>query len=1006
MVAMAGILFAANLIANGDFEGPFDTGELRTMGDWVLGRDNGQGRWSQEVEDRTWNKCLKIELGEITGDRITYGVALGGDQETVGFSVKPETEYRLSFEARGDAPRFFNGVRQIGRKGVKDIRLKTSMPNNAAQPEWTKYTGTFRTQAGAERATLEFYFWGTGRNLGHGKDFQEKSGQYVLIDNVVVEEAKKPVFGAKAKTAAAPELPDMKARAFVISDEISLGAFENAVKSGQAAHHQVKTAVRASDRGVSFDCTMADPVLVSGVAGDGNGSIWKDDTIEFFFASPDPADPIRQYVVSSGGARLVVDGGDYASWQAKTERTARGWTVRAFFSWKALGYAQAPSSSEPVKFNIFSTRFVETKPGKFQQIDWSRGNGQRTCVLTDAVSVTCAAGKFRDMSRWPVFFVGSMDGFVERSLAALTEPEAKKLAAKLDRGDPSACYSTLLSLQKLNRAVKLSKERFIVTEVPVTTDTAIPYLPDELNEPKSSVKVRAAVNDRAIVTFAVANMQKAADSFRVGLDYAMEQFPGSDVYPLEGLRAADGSVIDGARIELRAGVRYRDSDAKERGARYDPMGLLGETSSVVVPCGEAGLIALIVDCRGLKPGVYRGRLGVTPLVGGTFKNVTYYRPDKDKPRRLYTIQDDTKFVDVELEILPFALKADAPRMAMAGYKPLYRPYQRTFAQKWDIVERMVTPWAFKCPYGKDGKRLADDTAAWLGEILAGYRTITTVRAGERPYFIGYSVYSVYKRACKGMKAYARLADPDDAGYWAGFRDWLQYIAATLAKYGIDLEQTTWEIQDEPQDKNWDHAEIVRAFREARAALPEMDITCTYGEVDFFDELAPLVDHWIFQASSYDNAELRKRIERFRAMPNKRTTTYRCSTSPRLDPYSYYRLLAWNAAAAGGSVSHLYQLYDGETAANLRKVTYGGVAYDTGHALVPSIRFLQYQQGLGDVRYLKELEALAQDKDTPEAKEALTFVKKAYREAVIVHPHDTTVAGRLRDEAIERILKLK
>lgn len=998
------LLLAANLIANGDFEAKFDPAEFRTMSDWLLDRDNGQGRWSQFTEDATWNKCLRIELGKI-GDHVTYGVALGGEGKTAGFPVKPDTEYRLVFEARGEAARFFNGVRQIGGKGVKDIRLKTSMPANAAQKEWTKYSGTFRTQAGAERATLEFYFWGKGRGKGHNADYQEAPGQYVLIDNVVVEEVKKSVIGRTAAgNAAAPELPEVSAKAFVFKDATPLGDFVNAVKSREAAHHQVKAKAVATAEGIGFDCELAGPLLMKGVNGDGTNDIWQDDTLEFFFGSPDPANPIRQFVVSAGGARYCVEGDDYQGWNARTERVGDGWKAKVFFTWKSLGFDRAPDSATPVKFNIFSTRFVETVPGRFRDIDWSRGNGQRKCVLTDAVSLTGAEGRFRDTSLWPVFFMGSMDAFAEKSLAALTEPETTKLAAKLDRGDPSKCYSTLLALVALNREVKLSKEKYIVTQVPVTTDTTIPYLPEELNDPKPVIRARAAVNDRAVMLVAVANMQKFSDEFRVWLEYAMEQFPGSDVYPLEGLKSAVGDVIDMSRIELRRGVKYRDSDAKERGCRYDPMELMGEASSIAVPSKEAGLLALVVDCRGVKPGLYRGWLGITSLAGGSYTGVRYYNPEKGKVRRLYEIKDDSKFVEVELEVLPFELKADPARMTMDCYKALYRDYQLEFAKKWDMSGRMITPWAFKCPYDGEGRRLEDSEAAWLGEILGQYRAATVERPGERPYFIGYSVYSVYKRACRGMKEKAKVA-VDDEGHWKGFADWIRYIDTVLAKHGIRREFTRWEILDEPMDKNWDHAEVVKAFRTAREAISDLHLVSTYGEIEFFDELAPILDSWIFQASSFDNAEYRRRIEAYRKLPGKSTATYRCSTSPRLDPYSYYRLLAWNSAAAGGSVSHIYQLYDGETAANLRKCTYGGITYDTGHSLVPSIRFLQYQQGLGDVRYLKELEALARGRDTSAAKEALDFVAKAYREAVLVHPHDTSAADRLRDGAIERLLNL-
>ena len=64
------------------------------------------GKLSQFIEDRTWNRCLKMELlryeNNTPGQRkASLSMRLGGRGKVYGFPVKPDTVYNFSFEAKG-----------------------------------------------------------------------------------------------------------------------------------------------------------------------------------------------------------------------------------------------------------------------------------------------------------------------------------------------------------------------------------------------------------------------------------------------------------------------------------------------------------------------------------------------------------------------------------------------------------------------------------------------------------------------------------------------------------------------------------------------------------------------------------------------------------------------------------------------------------------------------------------------------------------------------------------
>ena len=107
--------------------------------------------------------------------------------------------------------------------------------------------------------------------------------------------------------------------------------------------------------------------------------------------------------------------------------------------------------------------------------------------------------------------------------------------------------------------------------------------------------------------------------------------------------------------------------------------------------------------------------------------------------------------------------------------------------------------------------------------------------------------------------------------------------------------------------------------------------------------------------------------------------------------------------SGGDFVGLYQFFEQTPAADFRRAPEGGVAYDTGYALVPSIRLELLRTGMNDIRYLKELELLA--KGTAKEKETAKFIAKTMYEVAVVYPHDPARAQKARQEVIQRILNI-
>lgn len=172
-----------NLIRNSDFDRNLDR-EFRY--------DAAAGAMKRSIftEDRTWNKCLKIESKKYTDNKqigkVFYtAVRLGGDGKTPGFEVKPNTIYTYSIELKGDLPCRLSVWGWKGTNYWKDMKqLKVSGDSRFKPSEdWTVKKVTFQTGADTKFAAVGISIWGAEkyRNL-------PELGKFVLLDKVKVTE--------------------------------------------------------------------------------------------------------------------------------------------------------------------------------------------------------------------------------------------------------------------------------------------------------------------------------------------------------------------------------------------------------------------------------------------------------------------------------------------------------------------------------------------------------------------------------------------------------------------------------------------------------------------------------------------------------------------------------------------------------------------------------------------------------------------------------------------------
>lgn len=632
-----------------------------------------------------------------------------------------------------------------------------------------------------------------------------------------------------------------------------------------------------------------------------------------------------------------------------------------------------------------------------------------------------ASGKSRKV-RTAMHVIKLTDEWVAYRGTVAASPDAVKGALILqfwgtDRGNPANWGNavgdwvmvdkvSVAALPKVKDIWTKPETPIAIAQVPTWTDPAIPYRPDELAGTNRLLRIRAAVNERAVLPVAVANLTDEWEEYRVTIDCGYENPAPQFEHPMyrKGLIAADGTRFGMDRLTIRRGVKFRDSNAKEHGSRYDILAKLNEAGALPVPAKEAGLVWIQVDCRGAKPGVYRGELAVTPLSrGGIVGGVKGIREPgvSGGPFVAVKVTEPTERRPVEIEILPFALE-EPTTMPLVAVRSIWTDYQADFANDYDVIMHQITPWFFDCTFNPDGSIAARTPRSFLLPHIRFVRDHAR-RIGTHPrVMIAHSAYEVFKRRHWPKN----LITFDTPEYWRAFREWFLYVNETMRGEGFAADDYVTQLFDEPNPKKITPNEAERMYREARAAVPDARLMQTNGERTYFERLSPYTDIWFFSQHVFGDAKIMSYPKRL-ADEGKIASMYACGTQMRQELYRYYRMIPWKAAVCGGPYVLLYQLFEQWPSTSFLGATEGGVSYDTGSEMVPSIRLENLREGQTDIRYLRHLEALiAAHPNHPRAAEAKAFCVRALNEIPSLYPHESTRADAFREKCAAYVMDLK
>ena len=943
---------AANLVAEGEISVPTVPAEYRLA-------DGGTGAMLENFEEElTWNRCLKVTVTKNARtkggkDRTVVEFLAGGTKDAPGYPVVGGKKYRFSFEARGTVAHAVAKLRYVRANGAAD-EVKSDLGEFNVTKDWTRFGGSFVAPEDARTVSIAIWLFADFEKWPGGV-YPFPEGSCLLLDKFSLD----PVtVGREIWPARALVLPDDPA------DEAVAGDFSLCGVTRLAAELPSRLHVRRTAEGLRFELEMSGATPVSGKDG-----VWGGDSAELMIRGADAkADPLH-YAVGPDGRTWAAETNpkESACACAAAVTGETDWTARFEISWRALGFASEPAKGTVLRFNVAR-------------------NAPSVADRAKRVSSFGYVGlNFSEYDRYPVLFVGAPGGL---------EPGA----------DAGAFYLAREEAKEKERLAKLQREKCVVAQLPVDFDPSVPFLPDELMDPSAKLVCTAAVNERAALPVAIANMTDAPEEFRVQVVRGYEKVDWQGYGHLtSGLKTSDGRVIGKDRITLMRGVRFRDADAKDRGTRYDVLAKLDAVSAVPVPPKEAGLLWIEIRTDGLEPGLYRGRLLVTRMVGGEGKtgklrDVIRYKT-VDGVEKCPVIGDDTKEIPIEFEVLP--LELEPADFGFCGYAAPHTEMEIAAMDELGSVGSLVSPWGFKFACDADGRIVERRLSETVRRDIERIRDKAAKRGANPRIMVGYSWYTVFRKA----HAKENKLEPQSAAYWRAYREYTRFLADTMCELGVATDDYMVEVIDEPAHNKMTREEVVNAYRIAKETAPDLQLVVTEGEKAFFEDLFPYVDLWIFRFVHYGDPQIQEYARRMRGA-GKRLSMYACYTSPRQDPHRYYRQLSWKAAAWGAPFVSLYQLFDNPHEVSFRRTTYGGIAYWTEDGLIPSIRQKSMEAGITDVRYMRALERLAaRTADAALIREVRSLVERSIEEVTRTKQHDPTTTTRFREACARLIRKL-
>lgn len=964
-------LQAQNLIRNGEFDNKLNI-ECRY--------DAAGGVHKRHIitEDRTWNKCLKVETLKYTQDKLgkLYYLSLrfGGDSKNNGFKVKPNTLYDFTFEIKGklsgrfiacqwNGPQYWKNMKHLKVNG--DIRFSPS-------DTWSVYRGSFQTGPDATHAAVGISISGRERykNL-------PPLGSFLLIDKIKVTE-KAALLAPRSSAKVKFTVPLKKA----VLPNKEIGGFSD-YKTGAPAKVNTFVTVIPGEKNIKVKVRCVEPEMAkikANVTGVG-GNVWRDDLVEIFFGPVKNDRSLSQFAVTAGGGRWMgrgqvkVDPADYARWSASVTRSKDQWSVEAVIPYELLGSAGRPDAGKLLGFNVARTRSVSR----------------------ELSSLAFARGSFHSTENYALLFTGSFDQWLKKSRETLKKEASAAKAAQILKNinawDPAAPDRAIQEsgiFKKEIAAFRLGERKFVVTPINPSTDPAIPMIPAELADVPKRVKFRAAGNEFKALPLAVTNLTDQVEEYRV-LISAVDKFNRE----IGTLQTRQGKLFPAEKIQLLRGVRSKDSDGKIRGMRFDALVPVDLSSTVVVQPREATPVWAVFDTAGVAPGKYTGVIRVIPLSDAA--------PNKKNGITRKHVRD----LPVEFEVLPFEL-SKSPAIPQFYFSPAYGG-EKSFRmmQQYGINAVLVNTWGFTVWFNADGSvkerktERAEKQIRDLQEYARRMGVEKDLRIG-----VAYSAYILFRTR------YAKQFKYGTPPWEKAWRNYIRILEDIRKKANIPHGKFFIEIADEP--KKTDMPELLHAAKIALEEVPGINFMITFASWDVglknMEAMIPYISHWCFWGTKYlAGAAYAPLLKKLRAL-KKNISFYVCDTSMRVDLHKYYVTHNWRAFAHKLDMCNLYQFMTHRHLDQDWKAARGGeVALYTPGGPVSTIRLECLRIGATDIKYMKKL---AEILDTPSAKrhtalhaQAAEFLKKAPYEVGVSKVHDPRQPALAREKAIDFILKL-
>ena len=874
LIATAGAITASagNLIKNSDGDAKNYRIEYRSTA------SSKHMTLSKFIEDLTWNNCIKLKIDKFYGDKkVNGGVMCGGEKTIAGFPVKPNTVYKFSIEIKGTGSRCsVSALQWHGPEYYKDrTRLKSNIGGIKVQKEWVKYTGTFKTSAKAKRAALYIQMWGNAKHRYY------KEGDYILIDKIKIEEQSVNSLKAPTPVKSAPAAKKKAINAPRVSKSIKIdgnlneaewkkaGTTTNFVdfKTGKLAKEQtvVKIIAGKYDFYVGITCKDSAPdKIIANVTGTEEKKVWKDDAVEIFFGPVSGDRKLSQFVVGAAGGRWMGTGTtsagkEYDKWQAVTSKNKSGWTVEARIPYKLLGFPAPAKNGNSLAFEVCRQR----KSSK-EYSAW-----------------TFVRGNFHNVKAYGMLVVGNYSDWTKNKSTELAEALTKIPASpqrdviqksitslKANKSLDTATFETIVQkatqLAADIKYLKYKNRKFIFGPVSPVADTSIPMLPPAIFNPPEKIAIKAAVNEFKPLPISVLNLTDKTAAYRVivfsGIDNGIE-IPG-----LAGLPAE--------KISIRQAVRVKDSDSPAHGLMNDPLPLINGAYTITVPPKQTGLIWITADCRGVKPGTYKGAIRVIPLS----------EPAKFVLKGGWKYQGDMQDMPLSLEVLPITL----PRDPAIPLWLMRRAATKSFFDSMiDHDNRIfqISPYSFTMKFDAKGN-VIESSMPRLDKRLKDHLAWAKERKVKIKFLVGFSAYNIfYKIHAKRNKF--KIGSPEWKNAW---KNWLRGVEKAFTRLGVKAEDVTVETYDEPKPAFGELMILVSKVAKESGVKMLMQITVGAKKptIAQFERAVPYVDDWCMWGSYFGDDKMMKLMETIKKGRQKIVVLllqrqYACVTLPLLSP---------------------------------------------------------------------------------------------------------------------------